>query len=71
MKIIDNSLNDFTFNDLGEGATFKYGEDYFVKTETIVTEFHTYNAVKLASGEVYTFHDDDIVIPFNCELIVL
>ena len=71
MKVIDNSLRDFTFNELGISSTFKYGDGYFIKIETIQNEFHTYNAIKLNSGTAYTFHEDDIVVPFNCELIVL
>ena len=71
LTIIDNSLNGVKFTDLGVGATFKYDDYYYIVTEKVDTQTMIINSVRLDNG-VFTYFDaDDIVIPFNCELIVL
>ena len=71
MKIIDNALREIEFHNLGVGATFKYGASYFIKTHKIETNCSVYNAVDLEDGNLEFFAQDDMTIPFNCELIVL
>ena len=71
MKIIDNAIRDFTFFELGIGATFKCSGVYFIKIQEVEYNTHFRNAVRLDSGDLYCFDVDDKVIPFNCELIVL
>lgn len=72
MKIIDNVLKKTNFDSLGIGATFKYNDDYYLKTVTITVGVGTaYNAVLLDSGKMFHFGPDTMVIPFNCELILL
>ena len=71
MKIIDNALKDFTFYDLGVGATFKQKEDYFIKIELVEHGKCEWNAVMLKTGELCFFSNEEKVIPFNCELIIL
>ena len=68
VKVIDNALRNIRFGDLALGATFKHKDEYYIKT-IFVRE--GYNAVDLENGTMYCFTDADIVIPFNCELIVL
>lgn len=73
IKVIDNALNGVKFKDLGAGATFKCGDAYFMVVGFGVSMIapDTDNAVNLSNGELESFDDDTIVIPFNCELIVL
>lgn len=72
MKIIDNVLRPFSIDDLGEGATFKYGNEYFLKLYREIRDEHgPLNAVRLTDGVPLLFRDDVAVIPFSCELIVL
>jgi len=71
MKIIDNALGGIEFGDLGVGATFKYGEEYFIKIPLISCQTSYHNAVNLEEGTTHCFNADESVIPFNCELIVL
>jgi len=71
MKIIDNALKGITFGNLGMGATFHYGEAYFIKTKTITSGELKFNAVNLEEGMVAYFDDAENVIPFECELIIL
>lgn len=71
IKIIDNTLKEYTFYDLGVGATFKYKDNYFIKIELVEHGLHEWNAIKLNNGELISFDDDAKVTPFNCELIIL
>ena len=73
VKIIDNALNGVRFKDLGVGATFKFGDEYFmvIGYGTGMLDPNEDNAVNLSTGGLDSFGDDTIVIPFNCELIVL
>ena len=71
MEIVDHVLTGAEFKELGVGATFKYGEEYYIKTHNVETNDSVYNAVALANGTHEFFAYDDSVIPFNCELIVL
>ena len=71
MKIIDNVFKEYTFGELGQGATFKIGELYLMKTEDYTSNGDEVNAVNLANGELVFRMDDEIVHPFTCELIIL
>lgn len=72
MKIIDNVLRPFSINDLGEGATFKYGNEYYIKLyREVRDEFGPANAVRLTDGMLCIFTEGEQIFPFNCELIVL
>ena len=71
MKIIDNVFKEYTFGELGQGATFKIGEKYRLKTDKFTSNDDAVNAVDLVSGELVFVMDDEIVHPFQCELIVL
>lgn len=73
VKVTDNVLNGMKFKDLGVGATFKCGDAYFIVVGwgKGTCDPHEDNAVNLSNGCFESFDDDTIVIPFNCELIVL
>ena len=71
MKIIDNVFRDYKFEELGEGETFKIGEQYFMKTEDYTSNGDDVNAVNLANGQLVYMMYDQIVHPFQCELNVL
>jgi hypothetical protein len=71
LTVIDNSLNRISFTELGPGATFKFDDHYYMVIETISTHKGYRNAVRLDDGLITMFDDSDMVIPFNCELIVL
>lgn len=71
MKVIDNALRGLNFEELGVGATFKYGEEYFIKTKELSDEDRVVNAIELEEGIAYNFDAYDKVMPFNCELIIL
>ena len=74
LNIIDNSLNGIKFAELGTGATFKYSDYYYMVTEQIAINNwmgKAINAIRLDNGEFASFESGDIVVPFNCELIVL
>jgi hypothetical protein len=71
IKVIDNALSGVTFGDLETGATFKYKNDYYMKTSWVIDQMDSYNAVDLSNGELCSMDCDDVVLPFNCELIVL
>ena len=72
MKIIDNVLKPYKFKDLGEGATFKYNNEYFIRlNQEIRDQYGPYNAVRLTDGALVMCSEGNPVIPFNCELIVL
>ena len=71
LKVIDNVFNGMKFKELGVGATFKLNNEYFIKTETVEVEGETYNIVGFADGLLDHVRDNEIVYPFNCELIVL
>ena len=71
IKVIDNALRGTTFGNLEIGATFKYENDYYMKTSWVMAPMDSYNTVDLSNGELCSFDDVDVVIPFNCELIVL
>lgn len=71
LKVIDNALNGMEFGSLGTGATFKYENNYYIKTSLVIDQMDSFNAVDLSDGELCSFDNDDTVIPFNCELIVL
>ena len=72
MKIIDNVLRGFKFEELGVGATFNSEGGYYIKTEPAITAKNfAFNCINLATGEFSYYEPDEVVHPFNCELIVL
>lgn len=71
MKVIDNALRGISFDNLGVGATFKYRDDYFIKTKMISDASELVNAINLEEGTVAYFDGSEEIIPFECELIVL
>lgn len=72
MKVIDNALRPYSISELGEGVTFKFCGQYFIKLSCeLKDESDTYNAVRLTDGMPCTFNETDEIMPFNCELIVL
>lgn len=71
MKIIDNALREVMFKELEVGATFKYDEYYYIKTENVWDKTYHYNAVNFKDGNHTLFTEMVPVIPFNCELIIL
>ena len=76
MKIIDNVFNGSKFNDLRIGATFKMGDEYYIKTDIVLDEYGKEgNAVVLNGSTRDGLHvfvkADETVYPFMSELIVL
>lgn len=74
LTVIDNSLTGVRFAELSIGATFKYSDYYYMVTDNIVASNYLngrINAIRLDNGKFTYFDGDDIVTPFNCELIVL
>lgn len=73
IKVIDNTKISFVFGSLAVGTTFKFEGAYYMKLEKVelIPQFGEYNAVILTTGALSLFDDDEIVTPFNCELIVL
>lgn len=69
MKVIDNALTGIRFDSLGMGATFKYGDNYYIVIEA--RNDTAPNAVNLEHGTLSYFGANHLVIPFNCELIIL
>ena len=71
MKIIDNVFRDYKFEELVEGATFKFGDEYFLKIEEFHSSEMVCNAINLVSGALDYIMRHETVHPFNCELIIL
>ena len=71
IKVIDNAIRKVTFFELETGETFKFESGYFIKINVVERNDYQYNAVKLDDGELYDFQQGKVVIPFNCELIVI
>ena len=71
IQIVDNILCGVRFGDLPAGKTFKYGSNYYIAISHIASLNGDVNAVQLDNGARMCFKSNDIVIPFNCELIVL
>lgn len=58
------------FMNVLQGYPFKVIADdgvveYYVKTKAIANETEGFNAMKVDTGEMYFFYDDDKVIPVN------
>lgn len=82
MQIVENSNHILTtFNNVGLGVTFKCGNDYFIKIDTVCDSiptlgrcgaltFATYNAIRLKDGKLYEIKEDEEVILVNCKLVV-
>lgn len=72
IKVIDNALRKIPFKKVDRGATIKYGDNYYIVMPMLIdVNGNRHNAVNLATGAVNFFGEEDHVIPFNCELIVL
>lgn len=81
MEIIENNKHVLTtFNNVGLGLTFKCGNDYFMKIESVfavipkahvwgVTE-NIYNAVRLTDGKLHDINYDEEVVIVDCKLMV-
>ena len=82
MQIIENNKHVLTtFNNVGLGMTFKCGNDYFMKIETVtdphpklnnfnIPTFDTYNAIRLKDGKLHYFKEYEEVVLVNCKLVV-
>lgn len=58
------------FGSILQGYPFKVIADngnaeYYVKTNDIASETEGFNAMKVDTGEMYFFYDDDEVVPVN------
>ena len=71
MNIIDNVFGGTEFRRPKPGATFKYGNKYFMKTEPVIIDGKAYNAVCLTDGMFEFIESDAEINPFMAELKVL
>lgn len=69
MKICIGKSNIYKFWDVAEGDTFIYEGTLFLKVEEISNGSTTYDAVDLASGEMYSFIGTEIVEVIKCKII--
>lgn len=72
MKIINNNTRKtIEFKDLVKGEVFKFGENYFLKTELMRKDGSPYaNAVFLKTGDYMLFYGDNKILPINANLVI-
>lgn len=72
MKITDRFKRKETkYGSIDVGIVFKYENEYYMTTEEITDNYDdVYNCVKLESGELYSFDNDDMVEVLDAEMIV-
>lgn len=76
MKIERKQKNGRRFSSLDVGSAFEYNGRYYMRTETVDTDFDedeyqtTYNAVDLANGHLDWFNHDCIVELLDATLMI-
>lgn len=71
MNIIDNVFGGTEFRRIKTGATFKYGERYYMKIDEVLYYGNPCNAVCLTNGTLELIEGDKEVNPFMAELKVM
>ena len=76
MKIIDNVFRGSKFKELKIGATFKMGDEYYIKTDDVTDEYgNICNAVEIGGNVRDGLHvfveENRMIYPFISELKVL
>lgn len=61
MRIDEHTV---TFDKIPVGTMFKFGEDYYLRIQDVITEFDDLNAVDLYSGEAVRIMDSYQVIAY-------
>lgn len=72
MKIDFSSFNNVDyFSAISQGDVFSYRGEYCMRTEEVEDENRdTYNAVNVATGELYCLSNYDEVVPVDCKLVI-
>lgn len=63
IDIKEETANEKCFGDIIQGMVFKYGEEFFIKTQEIQTDGIRVNALRFADGVWVYFRDNDEITP--------
>lgn len=70
MRVTNQHLNKSSIYNLGKGTVFRYGSDYYIKTDKYNYANRTYTCVRLVDGTLTQIDDSIIVEYYDAEVVI-
>ena len=70
MRVTNTHVNKSSVYNISKGTVFRYGSDYYIKTDRYNYANRTYNCVCLLDGTITQIDDSIIVEYYEAEVVI-